>query len=273
MHTNKVNNKKYIGISSNVKQRWTGNGSDYKRQVIGKAFDKYGWDNFEHEILFENLSQEEAETKEIEMISYYQSNNRLFGYNISKGGENGHNELWNDPEYRTAQSEERKNRWNNVEYKEKLSKSMKAAMNKDTYKQKQSEKTKERWNDGTFDEIFCKSVMCLETGIIYKSINEASELTGVCRTDISKCCNKEMKTAKDYHWIFYTGENYTDNERILMIERIGKGRGIQIMCVETGIKYNSIKEAAKDTNTDNSSIGKVLKGKYKTAAGFHWIYC
>lgn len=45
------------------------------------------------------------------------------------------------------------------------------------------------------------------------------------------------------------------------------------MCVETGIKYNSIKEAAKDLDTDNSSIGKVLKGIRKTAAGFHWVYC
>ena len=273
MHTNKINNKRYIGISSNVKRRWSRNGLDYRGQLFYKAIEKYGWDNFEHEVLYENLTQEEAGKKEIEMISYYQSNNKLFGYNISNGGENGHNELWNDPEYRAAQTKERKSRWDNDEYREKLAKIMKKAMESDTYKQKQSKKTKDRWDEGMFDEIHCKPVMCLETGVVYKSCYEASELTNICRTDIGKCCNKYMKTAKGYHWIFYTGENYSVDDRMFMIEQIGKGKGVQILCVETGMIYNSIKEAAKDTNTDNSSIVKVLKGKRKTSGGYHWVYC
>ena len=150
---------------------------------------------------------------------------------------------------------------------------MKRAMESDTYKQKQAIKTKERWDNGIFEEIFCKAVMCLETGIIYKSAQEASDSTNICRTDIGKCCNKQMKTAQGYHWIFYDGENYTESDRKTMIEQIGKGKGIQIMCVETGIKYNSIKDAAKDVDVDNSSIGKVLKGKQQTSAGYHWVYC
>lgn len=273
MHVNKINQKKYIGVTKNApEKRWI-NGNGYKRQAFYNAIQKYGWDNFDHIILFDKLSQSEASKKEIEMISYYQSNNKLFGYNVSVGGENGHNELWNDPEYRKNQIKERKERWENAEYREKLSKIMKTTMESDTYKQALSDSVKKRWNDGMFDKIFCKPVMCLETGNIYKSAKEASDSTNICRTDIGKCCNEEVKTAKGYHWIFYNGDNYTESDRKLMIEQIGSGRGIRIMCVETGKKYNSIKEAAKDVNVDNSSIGKVLKGKQKTSAGYHWIYC
>ena len=64
MHTNKQNNKKYIGISSNIKKRWANQGVNYYDQVFGLAIQKYGWDGFVHEILFENLTKEEACLKE-----------------------------------------------------------------------------------------------------------------------------------------------------------------------------------------------------------------
>ena len=50
------------------------------------AIQKYGWENIKHEILFENLSKEEAEQKEIELIEKFKSYNDKFGYNITKGG-------------------------------------------------------------------------------------------------------------------------------------------------------------------------------------------
>lgn len=270
MHVNKINNKKYIGITKNKPElRWQ-NGNGYKRQVFNNAIKKYGWNNFEHIILFENLSEEEACIKEKEMIAYYQSDNKDYGYNVSHGGENGHNDLWHDENYRKAQTEERKNRWTNIAYKAKHAKSMKVAMSKDSYKNKQGIKTKERWISGAFDTICCKPVICLETGIIYKSAADASKITGICRGNINKCCNNKMKTASGYHWIFYNDENYSEEERKSLIEKIGIGNGIQVLCVETGIKYNSITEAANGVGADNSSLGKVLKGKQKTCKGYHW---
>lgn len=87
MHKNKINDKVYIGITKqSLKQRCGNNGEQYKRQTFYKAIEKYGWDNFEHIILYENLTQKEAEEKEIELIDYYKSNNQRYGYNIDKGG-------------------------------------------------------------------------------------------------------------------------------------------------------------------------------------------
>lgn len=83
-------NKVYIGITckKNIKQRWGKNGRGYKEcPYFYKAIQKYGWDNIQHEILFIDLSEKEAQEKEIELISFYKSNNPEFGYNLTSGGE------------------------------------------------------------------------------------------------------------------------------------------------------------------------------------------
>ena len=147
---------------------------------------------------------------------------------------------------------------------------MKIAMSKSEYKDKQAKITKNRWANGIFDEIHCKSVICLETGDIYKSITEASKLTNICRGDIGKCCLNQMKTANGYHWQYYSDESSFEEKRKYLIDKIGFGRGKKIICVETGKIYNSIKDASLDINIDNSSIGKAVKGIQETAGGYHW---
>lgn len=91
-HTNKINNKVYIGITGRkVERRWC-KGIGYRPKkpthvaYFYNAILKYGWDSFEHEILYSNLTKEEAELKEIALIHNYQSNVRVFGYNIDLGG-------------------------------------------------------------------------------------------------------------------------------------------------------------------------------------------
>lgn len=270
MHVNKINGKKYIGITKNMpEERWQ-NGYGYKKQVFYKAIKKYGWDNFNHIVLYENLSEDEACKKEIELISLYKSNDKKYGYNVSRGGENGHNDLWDDKDYRDAQIEERKSRFKDENYKNNWLNSLHIALNQDEYKEKQSQNTKERWESGEFDEIHCKKIICLETGNIYKSITDASNITGICRGDIGKCCLGQIKTASGYHWQYYKDELNLEENRKRLIDKIGYGRGKKIICVETGKIYNSIKEASIDINIDNSSIGKAVKGIQETAGGYHW---
>lgn len=90
MHVNKINSKKYIGITKDIKRRWSYNGIEYKDQIFGKAIQKHGWDNFEHIVLFDNLSKEQACKKEVELIKKYDTTNSKYGYNISLGGDGVH---------------------------------------------------------------------------------------------------------------------------------------------------------------------------------------
>lgn len=80
--------KRYIGITSQKpERRWRKNGEGYMRNTyFWNAIQRYGWDNFTHEVLFENLTKDEAEQKEIELIAFYKSDDNKFGYNIEHGG-------------------------------------------------------------------------------------------------------------------------------------------------------------------------------------------
>lgn len=51
-----------------------------------------------------------------------------------------------------------------------------------------------------------KPVMCIETGIVYPSINEASRQTGADRNTIADVCKGKLKTARGYHWKYKDGE-------------------------------------------------------------------
>ena len=55
-------------------------------KVFIKLLKKHGWDNFKHEILFENLSEKEAKNKEIELICEHNTKTPN-GYNITEGGD------------------------------------------------------------------------------------------------------------------------------------------------------------------------------------------
>ena len=95
MHTNKENGKVYIGITSRtLDDRCRKNGSGYSKHQIAfkRAIQKYGWDNFEHIIIEEQLTEIEAKQLEVEMIASYKSNcnrykNPTYGYNMTDGGD------------------------------------------------------------------------------------------------------------------------------------------------------------------------------------------
>lgn len=92
-HTNKINGKKYFGITSYpVEERWK-NGNGYKGQpIFWAAICKYGWDGFIHEVIKEKLNVTEAKNKETELIALYKTNclkynNPTYGYNCTDGGD------------------------------------------------------------------------------------------------------------------------------------------------------------------------------------------
>lgn len=81
--------KRYYGITckDKVEQRWGSDGRRYNAQpYFWNAIKKYGWDNFIHEILFDNLTEYEACILEQCYIALYDTTNREKGYNCAIGG-------------------------------------------------------------------------------------------------------------------------------------------------------------------------------------------
>lgn len=91
--TNLINNKVYIGLSTNIKERWRAHRSrPFQKKshqynyYLYRAIRKYGLENFSFEVV-EECQKEELGEKEIYWINYYHSNDEQFGYNRTSGGE------------------------------------------------------------------------------------------------------------------------------------------------------------------------------------------
>lgn len=114
IHMNKINGKIYVGRTKQTPEKRYGiNGSNYLKQdkysgeylqpLFANAINKYRWDNFEHEVIASNLTEEESRNFEKLLIDVLRSNEKEFGYNMTEGGEDLSN-LW---------SEERKRKHSN----------------------------------------------------------------------------------------------------------------------------------------------------------------
>lgn len=90
VHTNKINGKKYVGQTyRDPEHRWE-NGKGYKSSpYFYQAIQKYGWDNFEHEVVASNLTKEEADNFEKLLINKLNLMQREYGYNLKEGGTGG----------------------------------------------------------------------------------------------------------------------------------------------------------------------------------------
>lgn len=212
-HKNKINGKIYIGITKQEpEQRWR-HGEGYKSSPhFYAAIQKYGWDNFEHNILFENLTKEEACQKEQELIAKYNSMDREFGYNSTSGGDI----FTMNEETKQKISQALMGNKNGLghpcseEKKKKISEAQKGRHLTEEHKQKLSEAAKKRHTpcseqakENIRKASHKKPVYCEELNTIFKSVQECSRQLGIPATNISKLCKGKGKTLKGYHLKYY----------------------------------------------------------------------
>lgn len=222
VHINKINGKKYIGLSNNIARRWRDNGADYGNDTyFAHAIAKYGWDNFEHIILKEHLTKEEADYYEQFYIDYYQSKYNQNGYNIRDGGSRG--ALSESTKEKISLSRRQEHKWqgdsnprhldplfgerngmygkeHTAETKQKISEANKGHKVPESARQKISEFM-------TTQHPRARRVICIETGEIFLSSRQAAKAMGVGNSSISRVCNGERKTCKKLHWKWYDDFN------------------------------------------------------------------
>lgn len=172
--------KVYIGITGQTPEnRWQG-GLGYKHnEYFFRAILRYGWDNFKHEILHTGLTKAEACAAEVALIAAYHSNEKAHGYNITNGGET----FKHSPESIEKMRANRKGKG----------------------RRQLSEHTKALQREHHAGGDSPKRVVCLTTGKIYASINDAARDTGVDKGPISRCCRgvKHYNTAGGLRWAYY----------------------------------------------------------------------
>lgn len=245
------NEKVYIGITKQKPERRWQNGCGYASNIVfSRAIKKYGWDNIKHEVLQDGLTKEEAKQVERDLIATHRSTDRRFGYNKTPGGDIPWCAGKKMPQW-------------------------------------VRDKAKGRWTGSKNPNA--RAVICLETLKVYETEAEAFAETGASK--ITDCCRRVPKhrTSSGYHWAYYD-DNVSLEEYQSLLERyiaeesaprkmseenkrrLSESCQKSVRCTETGKVYKSLKEAAKDTGANTSNLCNCLKGKRKTAAGFHWEY-
>ena len=217
MHTSKTTGKKYIGIT--CQQPWTkrfnGDGSGYRNCVhFWHAIKKYGWDDFEHEIITTCETENKAMKLERYYIKQYQSNNDEYGYNIKEGGE--HQEY--PPEIRKRISDALKGKPNGMtgkhhseESKRKISATQKGRPLTPEHAANCRKATREYYKTHspahTFTEEDHKNaqeasrvrIRIVETGMEFDSMSECADYLGVLISNLSRAIRFNKKY-KGYHY-------------------------------------------------------------------------
>jgi group I intron endonuclease len=237
--------KVYIGITSQrPERRWRPDGSGYRYNPHFKnAINKYGWDNFKHEIVRDGLTRNEALDMEAALVSEYRSDSFAFGYNRSSGGDapvlspeatqkisESVSKLWEDPDYRAHMSEahkgQRRTGWHHSE----------------TTKAKISDIVKERCMDPEYR----------------KRLSESAK---------RRAAKRDMSEFARHAW-----EDPVARERIIASKRGNHYRAKRVLCVETGTVYQSVKEAAEAVGTTREAVGRACRGLAKKSKGLHWRF-
>lgn len=260
--TNLINEKVYIGQTRlDVKERWKRHLYDAKREKNNKfynAINKYGEENFEIEIIEDNINNEEhLSQREIYWISFYDSYKR--GYNSTSGGEISPMHFY---DVRKKVSRSLKGRTLSPETRRKISKSHKGKKghkHSEEHKKYMSELMTGRTTSEQTREL-------LRWANIGKKQSEetirkrSKAMTG--RKFTKEHTEKLSKVLNEYRFA-KSGKEHPRSKTVIKVD------------IKTGEKLEeyesaSLAELAMNKPRNNGSIIKVCNGQRKTAYGYKW---
>lgn len=189
--------KSYVGCTSQRPERRWDNGNGYKHchKEFYRDIEKFGWDNFTHEIIASGLTESEGFILERDLIRKFDTIDPDHGYNKSIGGK-GPFGCIHDEEFRRKRSIATSGTRNPMygkpctnERRSKISEAHKGL--------RHSEESIEKMRI-----VHSKRVLCVETGEIYLSVNEAAKVIGAHPQNISAVCCGKQKTCRGYRWAY-----------------------------------------------------------------------
>lgn len=279
MHVNKTNNKVYVGITQrNPQLRWLSGHGYLHNPHFNSAIKQYGWDNFEHIIFAERLSEEEACRMEQLLIKFYNTTNREYGYNMSIGGEFGGAGVKRSAESRKKMSDAAKRRMPlPPETIEKIKKANKGRKQSEETKRKISESQKGRegkpWTKEMHQLMDKPVLQYTKNGIFvaqYKSMKLAEKENAISVSNISSCCLGLCPSAGGFLWKYKESDIFPlqidsfDNKCFVPVRQYSlDGNFIA--------EYETSREAERQTGINYKDISGVVNGsEKKSAGGYMW---
>lgn len=302
IHTNKINNKAYIGITENIKRRWGYNGAEYlqkdkdgnyRHPVFANALQKYSdWENdWEHIIFAEYLCEDEAKHMEKLLIVLFKTNCRRYknpelGYNMTDGGE-GASGTFCTEETKRKLSKALKGRFvgeSNPFYGQKHSEETKRKMrenhycatgeNNPNYGKSASEETREKMRKAK--ENIQKCVVQIDKNgefiAEYESTMSAERATGLYSSQISACCHHKngARSYGGYQWLFKTEYDKTGSSpyktpSIKSVVQLDSDKNLIAI-------YDSLKNASEAIGISMGWLSICCRDQTKNAGGYKWMY-
>ena len=219
-HINKSDGSVYVGITSQKLSDRFRNGNGYRKSIyFWRAIQKYGWDNFVHMVVAENLSEQSAKEIERVVISSLRDKDIPL-YNLTDGGEGMSGSRISEDAINRLRLK-LKGRPKSDEHRRKISESRRgrfAGSDNPNYGNHLSDEAKKRIGDshrGTNNVNYGKAgqqttaskrvaqyTMDGELISEYPSLSEASRKTGIGISGISKCCRGDYPQSHGYVWKF-----------------------------------------------------------------------
>lgn len=258
VHTNLINNKKYVGITTRTPEsRWNRGKGYVKNHYFYKAIQKYGWDSFQHEV-FEISSREDMLYGEKYLIAFYRTTDSAYGYNLTSGGEH----YKHSAEAKKKISIARKEKYSGVNhpcYGRHLSKEHKQALLAANLGRHPSEEVKRKISESEKGKKFTEA----QKAHLREVHNSPNYHQHICRL-----CGEK-------NGMF--GKHHTQEARNRMsVAHKGKG-GRAILqfdkhTLEFIAEWKSIKEAATQLGILSSEITHCCRGDHKSYKGYIWKY-
>lgn len=299
MYVNKINNKKYVGQTVNLKERHRRHIKDNKT-VFDRAINKYGIENFYVYVLHDNINSiEERNTLEEFYVKKYNTLiNEGYGYNIQKGGNNCEmNELTKkklsegrkgkfkgeeNPFYGKSHTDEakqimkearekRKHIYQTEEFRQKISEVTKGEKN-GMYGKTHSEETKQKISEslqGHSAKQICQYDNEGKFIKLWASTKEASEQLNLHAPNITYCLKTLVHKTGDCYWRYYVNESSLNP---IVISRT-KPRVAQYNLQGELIKvWESLQKIVETLGFNRSAIHNNIKRRNKSSHGYVWRY-
>lgn len=235
---NLINGKIYFGQSTNVEDRLAHHKSkqrhgSHENDYLQRSWDKYGEENFEFKMIV-TCAEDDLDNLERKYIKLFDSMNRAKGYNFESGGN--------------------RNKHMSEESRKKMS------------------EAKIGMYDGEKNPMY--GVHLKHTEEWKKNMSERNSGEGNPMYGVHQKISEERKRAASK---MFSGEGnpfYGQKHSQETKERMRKGnkRKKAVLCIETGIIYDSACEAYRQTGVFSDSINKCCNGKQNTAGHYHWKF-